>query len=79
MQAASDKDYAKLNANGILTIRAIMDAQKKGLINFDFWGIAPEGAPETHPWAGFTAFKKMFSGEARYYSGTYDIPMKPFR
>ncbi len=75
MQAASDKNYAKLNANGILTIQAILDAFDKGLCAFDFWGIAPDGAPSDHPWAGFTAFKKMFAGRPKYYSGTYDVPV----
>lgn len=75
MQAASDKSYAKLNANGILTIQAILDAYKKDLCAFDFWGIAPDGAPDNHPWAGFTTFKKMFAGRSKYYSGTYDIPV----
>lgn len=79
MQAASDKNFAKLNANGILTIQTILDAWDKKLTAFDFWGIAPDGAPKDHPWAGFTAFKKMFAGEAKYYSGTYDIPVKRFR
>ncbi len=79
MQAASDKNFAKLNANGILTIQAILDAWDKKLVAFDFWGIAPDDAPIDHPWAGFTAFKKMFAGEARYYSGTYDIPVKRLR
>lgn len=79
VHAASDKEYAKMNPNGILTIQAILDAWEKGLVAFDFWGIAPEGAPKDHPWAGFTAFKKMFKGEERIYSGTYDIPVKRIR
>lgn len=74
MQAASDKTYAKLNANGVLTIQSIMDAAEKGLKTYDFWGIAPENAGKDHPWAGFTAFKKSFHGTEIRYSGTYDIP-----
>ena len=79
MQAASDKSYAKLNANGIITIQAILDAYEDGLRAFDFWGIAPDGADSSHPWSGFTAFKKMFDGRPVYYSGTYDIPIRRFR
>lgn len=79
MQAASDKSFAKLNANGIITIQAILDAYEDGLHSFDFWGIAPDGASKDHPWSGFTAFKKMFDGHAEYYSGTYDIPISHFR
>lgn len=79
IQAASDKSYAKLNANGIVTIQAILDAYDKGLYAFDFWGIAPDGADEKHPWFGFTTFKKSFDGHPKYYSGTYDIPIRHFR
>ena len=79
MQAASDKDYAKLNANGIITIQSRMDASKNGLKNYDFWGIAPDNAPADHPWAGFTSFKKSFHGEEIHYSGTYDLPFDHFR
>ena len=79
MQAASDKSYAKLNANGIITAQAIIDAWKAGIKEFDFWGIAPDDAPKDHPWAGFTAFKKSFAGAAKYYSGTYDIPINRAR
>ncbi len=74
MQAASDKDYAKLNANGIITIQSMIDASDKGLKKYDFWGIAPADAGKDHPWAGFTSFKKSFHGEEVRYSGTYDIP-----
>ena len=79
MQAASDKDYAKLNANGIITIQSILDAHEKKFLFYDFWGIAPSDAAPNHPWAGFTAYKKMFQGEEKRYSGTYDIPIKRFR
>ena len=79
MQAASDKDYAKLNANGIITIQAIMDAKAKGMTTFDFWGIAPADAPADHPWAGFTKFKKMFEGRELDYTGTYDVPLSHAR
>ena len=75
MQAASDKAYAKLNANGILTIASILDAADAGLKYYDFWGVAPEGAPSNHPWSGFTAFKKSFAGQEVTYTGTYDIPL----
>ena len=63
--------------SGKLTIQLILDAKAKGLKSFDFWGIAPEGAPSTHPWAGFTNFKKTFSGTEVDYAGTYDIILNP--
>ena len=73
LQGAQSEAGRKLHATGILTIQLILDAKDKGFKTFDFWGIAPEGAPATHPWAGFTAFKKTFAGREVDYCGTYDL------
>ena len=77
MQSASDNDYKKLPATIALLNEAIFDAKEKGIKTFDFWGIAPDDAPNTHPWKGFTAFKKSFGGEPKHYAGTYDIVLSP--
>ena len=77
LQGAQSDEGRGLHATGILTIQLILDAKQKGLKTFDFWGIAPEGAPDTHPWAGFTNFKKTFAGYEKDYAGTYDIILKP--
>ena len=77
MQGAQSDLGRHLHATGILTIELIKDAREKGLKSFDFWGIAPEGAPDDHPWAAFTSFKKTFHGEPRHYLGTYDLPLNP--
>ena len=79
LQGAQSELGRKLHATGILTIQLIMDAKEKGLKNFDFWGIAPEGAPKNHPWAGFTNFKKTFKGKEVRHAGTYDIVLEPTR
>ena len=75
LQGAQSAEGAKMHATGILTIQLILDARAKNLQKFDFWGIAPDGAPKNHPWAGFTSFKKSFGGEAVHYAGTWDIPV----
>lgn len=77
LQGAQSDQGRKLHATGILTIQLILDAKAKNLKIFDFWGIAPEGAPSTHPWAGFTNFKKTFQGYEQDYAGTYDIVLRP--
>ena len=77
LQGAQTEQGRKLHATGILTIELIKDAKAKDLKTFDFWGIAPEGAPSTHPWAGFTNFKKTFAGYEEDHAGTYDIVLKP--
>lgn len=79
LQGAQSDEGRKLHATGILTIQLILDAEKKGLKTFDFWGIAPEGAGSDHPWAGFTNFKKTFDGYEQDYAGTHDIVLKPAR
>lgn len=79
LQGAQNAQGRKLHATGVLTIQLIEDARSKGLKTFDFWGIAPEGAPSTHPWAGFTNFKKTFAGSEVDYAGTHDVILNPFR
>ncbi|MBP3899469.1 peptidoglycan bridge formation glycyltransferase FemA/FemB family protein [Candidatus Saccharibacteria bacterium] len=77
MQSASDKNYHKLPATYAILNEAIKDAKAKNLKNFDFWGIAPENAPKSHPWSGFTSFKKSFGGREVKYLGTYDLVFRP--
>lgn len=77
LQGAQSEQGRSLHATGILTIQLILDAKQKNLQHFDFWGIAPVGAPPDHPWAGFTSFKKSFKGYKKEYAGTYDIVLKP--
>lgn len=79
MQSAADQDYKRLPATVALLTSAIMDAKDQGIKRFDFWGIAPEGADHTHPWYGFTEFKKSFGGEEVHYAGTYDLPINTFK
>ena len=79
LQGAQSDEGRKLHATGILTIQLILDAHEKGYEIFDFWGIAPEGAPSTHPWAGFTNFKKTFDGYEKAYFGTHDLVLNSFK
>lgn len=79
LQGAQSDAGRRLHATGILTIQLILDAAAKHLRTFDFWGIAPDGATATHPWAGFTAFKKTFAGIEKDYAGTYDLILRPLR
>ena len=75
MQAASDPAYKKFAANSILATQILLDMQQSGKTTFDFWGIAPDNAKPSHPWYGFTAFKKSFEGTPVSYSGTWDLPL----
>lgn len=73
MQSAADNTYKKLPATVALLTQAIFDAKEQGIKLFDFWGIAPDNASPSHPWYGFTKFKKSFGGHEVNYSGTYDL------
>ena len=79
LQGAQTEAARALHATGILTIQLILDAKEKGLKSFDFWGIAPEGAPDSHPWKGFTNFKKTFAGYEVEHAGTYDIVLNKLK
>ncbi|HVQ43427.1 MAG TPA: GNAT family N-acetyltransferase [Candidatus Saccharimonadia bacterium] len=65
----------KLRATAPLVWTLAMDARERGLRRFDLWGVAPPGAPKTHPWAGFTEFKQSFGGEPVDYVGTWELPV----
>ncbi|MBU0614119.1 peptidoglycan bridge formation glycyltransferase FemA/FemB family protein [Patescibacteria group bacterium] len=54
----------------------IEDAKNKEFRLFDFWGVAPAGSAEDHPWQGITKYKNGFGGDFLEMPGTYDIPMK---
>lgn len=79
MQSAADLDYRKLPATVALLTESIFDAKEQEISKFDFWGIAPDGADKSHPWYGFTDFKKSFGGYAVHYQGTYDIIENPLK
>ncbi|MBR2587267.1 peptidoglycan bridge formation glycyltransferase FemA/FemB family protein [Candidatus Saccharibacteria bacterium] len=72
MQSAAASEYKKLPATVGLLTSSLFDAKEKGLKYLDFWGIAPDDAEKTHPWAGFTRFKQSFGGFAKDCSGTWD-------
>ena len=55
----------------------IQDAQKAGLKSYDFLGIAPPEADDTHPWQGVTDFKLKFGGSIYQYAGTFHYIISP--
>ena len=79
LQGAQSEEGRALHATGILTIQLILDAKAAGKKLFDFWGIAPENAPDNHPWKGFTNFKKTFAGYEEDHAGTYDLVESPLK
>lgn len=77
LHGASSDEYRNVMAPFLLHWALIEDAQEKGMTAYDWWGIAPAGAGEGHPWAGITRFKLGFGGEHVSYPGTFDLLLKP--
>ena len=77
MQSAANLDFKHLPATVALLSHAIFTAKENGLKTLDFWGIAPEDADASHPWYGFTEFKKSFGGYEKIYAGTFDYLIDP--
>jgi lipid II:glycine glycyltransferase (peptidoglycan interpeptide bridge formation enzyme) len=73
--AASLPEARKTSASALLLWQSMLNAKKRGNKTMDLYGIAPEGAPLSHPWAGFTSFKQKFGGEVIQHAGTWDIPL----
>lgn len=55
----------------------IQEAKKRGLTYYNFWGVAPIGAPSTHPFHGITHFKKGFGGFQKDLLHCRDFPVRP--
>ncbi len=79
MQGAEIPAFKYLPASVACMTTAMFDAKESGKTTFDFWGIAPDNATTTHPWYGFTKFKKSFGGIAIEYAGTHDIILNPVK
>lgn len=77
--SASLTSARALNPTYTLAAEALLLAHREGDHWFDFCGAAPEGAPETHPWFGFTDFKLRFGGERVLRAGTWEIPVHGLR
>lgn len=73
LHGASSDEYREFMPNHLVHWEAMLDAQRAGCTVYDFWGVAPENAPE-HSWAGITRFKKGFGGETIHFVGAYDYP-----
>lgn len=73
---ASTAKTAKIPAAYLLQWRAIQETKKRGCAQYNFWGIAPDDAPN-HPWAGLSLFKKGFGGQVEEYVHAQDLPLHP--
>lgn len=67
---------SKVPVSYMLQWQAIVEAKKRNIGVYNFYGIAPEGKPN-HPWNGLTLFKKGFGGKEVRYMHAYDYPLSP--
>ncbi|TAK04094.1 peptidoglycan bridge formation glycyltransferase FemA/FemB family protein [Patescibacteria group bacterium] len=79
LHGASSDEHRNVMAPFLLHWKLIEDAKAKGIIAYDWWGVAPEGALDSHPWAGITRFKLGFGGERVDSPGTFDLVLDPLR
>lgn len=75
--AASLPEARQTSASALLLWQSMLNAKQRGMQKMDLYGIAPDDAPPSHPWHGFTDFKKKFGGQIVQYAGTWDIPLSP--
>lgn len=60
-------------APALLYWETILRAKEKNMQQYDFFGVAPEGTDEHHPWGGITRIKTGFGGKRISYCGAYDF------
>lgn len=70
---ASKNEFRSAMAPALLYWKTILRAKEKGMAQYDFFGVAPENAPEDHSWAGITRMKLGFGGKRFSYAGAYDF------
>lgn len=78
LHGASSYEHRALMAPYLLHWQAIQDAKRNGFKFYDFWGVAPKEAGDSHPWAGISRFKLGFGGRYYEYFGTQDFVFNKF-
>lgn len=79
LHGASSNEDRNLMGPYLLHWELMRDAKAQGILFYDWWGVAPEGAGKDHPWAGISRFKRGFGGKEVGFGGTYDKVIKPVR
>ncbi len=54
---------------------AILEAKKRGMQWYNFWGVEPLDAPKSHPFAGIGHFKRGFGGVQIDLIHCHDLPL----
>lgn len=75
--AGSLPEARDLQASTLLMWHVITSAKARGMTTLDLFGVAPDDAPKSHPWYGFTSFKRQLGGRNVMRGETWDIPLHP--
>lgn len=71
---ASDANFREIPASYVLQWEAILEAKKRGMKLYNFWGIASTDS-KSHPWYGLTLFKTGFGGRKVELIHAMDLPL----
>jgi lipid II:glycine glycyltransferase (peptidoglycan interpeptide bridge formation enzyme) len=74
LYAGSVDEAKKHSCGSALLCYLIFDAKAKGMKHFDFFGVIPAEI-KSHPYAGYSAFKRTFGGHDVNFSGTWELPI----
>ncbi len=74
--AGSYPEARKLEAGTVLLWHAMQNTAAQGVKWFDLFGVAPPDAPSSHPWHGFSTFKRKFGGQDIHLGGTWELPIE---
>lgn len=75
---ASSSTHRNFMAPYALQWEALRLCRRLGATRYDLLGVAPEGAPANHPWAGVTDFKRKFGGTVESYPAEEGVILRPF-
>jgi lipid II:glycine glycyltransferase (peptidoglycan interpeptide bridge formation enzyme) len=75
---ASTEEGRKYPGAYLLQWEAILEAKRRGMSRYNFWGVAPEGE-EDHRFYGVSVFKRGFGGEDVGYLHAQDLVIDRMR
>lgn len=73
---ASDNHFPGITASEFVQWQAILEAKRRGMTKYNFWGVVPETATK-HPWFGLSKFKRGFGGYDEAYVHAQDFVLTP--
>lgn len=74
--SGSTSSFLDIPFSYFLQWQVIREAKKRGIRQYNFWGIAPNSDPK-HRFAGVTLFKTGFGGERIDWLHAHDLPITP--